>query len=100
MFVEQAGYLLNIQGHFGMIIPSGWVSTPSSKKLRERFAEQFRPTSFVSLPYDVFDGEYIDTIIVTAQRLSFWQTMDRLEDTTVDLVEIFQSGERSRPERF
>ncbi|MGN6644546.1 MAG: Eco57I restriction-modification methylase domain-containing protein, partial [Verrucomicrobiota bacterium] len=48
MFVEQAGDLLNPNGHFGMIIPSGWVSTPSSKKLRERFAEQFLPTSFVS----------------------------------------------------
>jgi len=86
MFVEQAGDLLNPQGHFGMIIPSGWVSTPSSKKLRERFTEQFRPTSFVSLPYDVFDGAYIDTIIVTAQRLvSGIQWID-LKDTAIDLV--------------
>ncbi len=86
MFVEQTGDLLNPQGHFGMIIPSGWVSTPSSKKLRERFAEQFRPTSFVSLPYDVFDGAYIDTIIVTAQRLVSNKRWTDLEDTTVDLV--------------
>ncbi len=69
-----------------MIIPSGWVSTPSSKKLRERFAEQFRPTSFVSLPYDVFDGAYIDTIIVTAQRLASGKRWTDLDDSTVDLV--------------
>jgi hypothetical protein len=86
MFVEQAGNLLKSQGYFGMIIPSGWVSTPSSKKLRERFAEQFRPTSFVSLPYDIFDGAYIDTIIVTAQRLSSGEAWMNLEDTMIDLV--------------
>jgi len=86
MFVEQAGNLLNPQGHFGMIIPSGWVSTPSSKKLRERFAEQFLPTSFVSLPYDVFDGAYIDTIIVTAERLVPGRRWKDLKDTAVDLV--------------
>ena len=86
MFVEQAGNLLNSKGHFGMIIPSGWVSTPSSKKLRERFAEQFQPTSFVSLPYDVFYGAYIDTIIVTAQRLASGKRWADLENTSVDLV--------------
>jgi hypothetical protein len=86
MFVEQAGDLLNPKGQFGMIIPSGWVSTPSSKKLRERFAEQFRPTSFVSLPYDVFDGAYIDTIIVTAERLAPGKKWIDLENTKVDLV--------------
>jgi type I restriction-modification system DNA methylase subunit len=86
MFVEQAGSLLNSHGYFGMIIPSGWVSTPSSKKLRERFAEQFRPTSFVSLPYDIFDGAYIDTIIVTAQRLASGKVWMNLEDTMVDLI--------------
>lgn len=86
MFVEQAGELLNSQGHFGMIIPSGWVSTPSSRKLRERFAEQFIPTSFVSLPYDVFDGAYVDTIIVTAKRLVSGRYWMDLENTMVDLI--------------
>ena len=86
MFVEQAGNLLNSQGRFGMIIPSGWVSTPSSKKLRERFAEQFQPTSFVSLPYDVFYGAYVDTIIVTAQRLETGKHWTDLENTDVDLI--------------
>ena len=86
MFVELAGELLNPKGYFGMIIPSGWVSTPSSKKLRERFAEQFLPTSFVSLPYDVFDGAYIDTIIVTAKRLEAGKRWTNLDDTSVELV--------------
>ncbi len=86
MFVEQSGNLLSAKGRFGMIIPSGWVSTPSSKKLRERFAEQFKPTAFVSLPYDVFDGAYIDTIIVTAERLQNGKSWGDLEDKEVDLV--------------
>ncbi len=68
MFMEHAGWLLRAGGQFGMIVPSGWVSTPSSRKLRLRFSEQFRPTSFISLPYDVFYGAYIDTMIVTAER--------------------------------
>ena len=86
MFVEQSGSLLKSLGYFGMIIPSGWVSTPSSKKLREQFIEQFYPKSFVSLPYDVFEGAYIDTIIVTAQRLPFGKGWKDLENTLVDLV--------------
>jgi hypothetical protein len=86
MFVEQAGGLLKFLGYFGMIIPSGWVSTPSSKRLREQFIEQFYPTSFVSLPYDVFEGAYIDTIIVTAQRLPTGKQWQDLEATMVDLI--------------
>lgn len=69
MFMEQAGNLTTAQGRVGFIIPSGWVSTPSSKKLRRRFAEQYRPEIFVSLPYDVFEGAYVDTMIVVASRL-------------------------------
>jgi hypothetical protein len=86
MFMEQAGELINSQGYFGMIVPSGWVSTPSSRKLRERFAEQFHPTSFVSLPYDVFDGAYVDTIIVTAKRLAPGRHWTDSEDTMVDPI--------------
>jgi hypothetical protein len=86
MFAELAGDLLNPKGYFGMIIPSGWVSTPSSKRLRGHFAEQFRPTSFVSLPYDVFDGAYIDTIVVTAKRLRSDMRWTDLEDALVDLI--------------
>jgi hypothetical protein len=86
MFVELAGEILNLAGYFGMIIPSGWVSTPSSKKLRERFAEKFRPISFVSLPYDVFDGAYIDTIIVVGKRLPAGKSWTDLETSEVELV--------------
>src|SRR6266516_4613856 len=66
LFVEQGHQLLRNGGLLGMIIPSGWVSTPSAKPLRSLFIESFKPLSFVSLPFDVFHA-YIDTVVVTAQ---------------------------------
>jgi hypothetical protein len=86
MFVEQAGNLLAPYGRFGVIIPSGWVSTPSAKKLRLRFAEQYRPESFASLPYDVFRGAYVDTMIVVASRLQKSESWQKLADRSVQLV--------------
>lgn len=86
MFVEQAGNLLAANGRLGVIIPSGWVSTPSSKKLRVRFSELYRPEAFVSLPYDVFKGAYIDTMIVVASRLKRSTTWRSLDDHAVSLV--------------
>ncbi|HLP25563.1 MAG TPA: N-6 DNA methylase, partial [Acidobacteriota bacterium] len=86
MFVEQAGNLLAERGRLGVIIPSGWVSTPSSKKLRLRFAELYRPESFVSLPYDVFKGAYIDTMVVVASRLKRGTAWKSLGEHSVSLV--------------
>jgi hypothetical protein len=68
MFVEHSASQLRVDGAVGMIIPSGWVSTPSSKPLREFFLQFFIPESFVSLPFDVFEGAYIDCVIFTARR--------------------------------
>lgn len=68
MFVENAAKQLKAGGQLGMIIPSGWVSTPSSKPLREFFLANFVPTSFVSLPFDVFEDAYIDCVVFTAER--------------------------------
>ena len=68
LFVERGHQLLRNGGLLGMIIPSGWVSTPSAKPLRNLFIESFKPLSFVSLPFDVFHA-YIDTVVVTAQRV-------------------------------
>jgi hypothetical protein len=68
MFVEHTRVQLRIGGIIGMIIPSGWVSTPSSRPLREFFLANFSPQSFVSLPFDVFEGAYIDCVIFTAAR--------------------------------
>ena len=67
LFVEKSAELLRPNGMLGVIIPSGWVSTPSSQPLRKIFADNFMPTSFVTLPFDVFDA-YVDTIVVTARR--------------------------------
>ncbi|MGE0480041.1 MAG: N-6 DNA methylase [Phycisphaerae bacterium] len=68
MFVEHAQGVLSIGGVVGFIIPSGWISTPSSRPLREFFLENFRPLSFVSLPFDVFEDAYIDCVVFTAIR--------------------------------
>ena len=86
MFMERAASLLRRDGALGYIIPSGWVSTPSSRKLRRIFAEQFRPESFVSLPYDVFAGAYIDTIIVTARKTVPAIPWKQLSDPSIRLV--------------
>ncbi len=69
LFVEKAQGILRNGGQFGMIIPSGWVSAPSAEPLRSLFLKTFRPLTFVSLPFDVFRA-YIDTVIVTAERIT------------------------------
>jgi hypothetical protein len=80
LFVEKAQQLLKNGGQFGMIIPSGWVSAPSAKPLRSLFLKTFRPLTFVSLPFDVFRA-YIDTVIVTAERIA-----DQTKVSTHDVV--------------
>lgn len=82
LFVERGHQLLRNQGLFGMIIPSGWVSAPSAKPLRKLFIENFKPLTFVSLPFDVFRA-YIDTVVVTAQRVP------RPEREESDAVQLF-----------
>lgn len=67
IFIEQSSRLLNESGLFGMIVQSGWVSSPTMEDLRKLFIKQFIPLSFVTLPYDVFSA-YIDTIIVIARK--------------------------------
>jgi len=80
LFVERSQQLLKNGGQFGMIIPSGWVSAPSAEPLRCLFLRTFRPVSFVSLPFDVFRA-YIDTVIVTAERIA-----DQTKVLTHDVV--------------
>ena len=74
MFVENAAGQLRNAGKVGMIIPSGWVSTPSSRPLREFFLNHFSAESFVSLPFDVFEGAYIDCVIFTASKGQLGET--------------------------
>lgn len=83
IFVEKASSLLRPLGFLGFIIPSGWVSSPSSKPLRRMFLDLYVPQSFVSLPFDVFPGAYIDTIIMTASKLG---KAKRPDSDRVDLV--------------
>lgn len=82
MFVENAAAQLNTGGQLGFIIPSGWVSTPSSKPLREFFLANFVPTSFASLPFDVFADAYIDCVVFSAER----RMLDVVTATDVRLI--------------
>jgi adenine-specific DNA-methyltransferase len=84
-FVERAAILLKPKGCLGYIIPSGWVSTPSCRKLRKLFVSSFRPESFVSLPYDVFEGAYIDAMIITAKKSDNDPAWHGKGDAAVDL---------------
>lgn len=86
MFTEKASDLLREGGNLGYIIPSGLASTPSCRKLRAIIVEELRPESFVSLPYDVFKGAYIDALIFTASKLPKGQTWRHLVDTSVRLT--------------
>ncbi len=83
LFVERSTGLLCAGGSLGLIIPSGWVSAPSSKQLRELFLREYKPDTFVSLPFDVFKNAYIDTVIVTADRNS---DARKIGDDVVDLI--------------
>jgi predicted type IV restriction endonuclease len=85
LFVEQASRLLQAEGIFGMIIQSAFVSSPSMSNLRDLFIAKFRPLSIASLPYDVFSA-YIDTTIVTAQKLHKNQS---LRDFTTSPVSLY-----------
>ncbi len=84
LFVEQASRLLQEEGIFGMIIQSAFVSSPSMSNLRDLFINKFRPLSVVSLPYDVFPA-YVDTAIVTAQKLHKNQSLRDFTNSPVSL---------------
>jgi hypothetical protein len=96
LFVEKSHHLLKHGGMMGMIIPSGWVSTPSAEPLRRLFLRDFQPLTFVSLPFDVFKA-YIDTVIITARHLA---APAKAADDEVSLV-VFPSRFRiSAQEQF
>ncbi len=86
LFMEKSNGLLRQGGLFGMIVPSGWVSTPSTKSLRRLFASQYKPIAFASMPYDVFKGAYVDTVIVTAEKLPIGKTLHDLPQAPVEIV--------------
>ncbi len=85
LFIEQSTNLLKSGGLFGMIVQCALVSAPSMHSLREVFISRFKPTSFVTLPYDVFEA-YVDTVIVVAERLSQGQSLRDLQHAPVELV--------------
>lgn len=83
LFVELTPKILSSKGMLGIIIPSGWVSTPSSMPLRKFFLSNYRPREFVSLPFDIFHNTYIDTIILIAEKSSALESNDDIVDLVV-----------------
>jgi hypothetical protein len=86
MFIERSVDLLPPSGTLTHIVPSGWVSTPSCRKLRALFVQSFRPLVFASLPYDQFASAYVDTLVVVAQRLPSGRSWKNLAEKSVRLV--------------
>lgn len=86
MFIERAARLLKAHGALAYIVPSGWVSTPSSRKLRTLFVRSFKPVVFASLPYDSFVSAYVDTMVVVSQRLPEGRSWADLPEKGVRLV--------------
>ena len=85
LFIEKSAKLLKLNGYFGMIVPSTWVSAPAYTELRKVMSCIFSPRSFVSMPYDVF-GAYIDTLIVTATKAPEGKALVNSESAPVDLI--------------
>ena len=86
LFIERAAGLLKPHGALAYLVPSGWVSTPSSRKLRALFVRSFKPLVFASLPYDSFATAYVDTMVVMAQRLAKGCSWADLPEKRVRLV--------------
>ncbi len=86
MFMERSLHVLRGNGRFGMIVPSGWVSVSSAAVLRKLFAKSFQPETFVSLPYDVFKGAYVDTVVTTARRLNATESWASISDGRTELT--------------
>ena len=87
LFLEKSSSLIRAGGIFGMIIPSGWVSSPSMAPSRNLFSSRFRPVAFASMPYDVFDA-YIDTVITIAERAATGRALLDLPRSNV-LLHVF-----------
>lgn len=86
LFIERAAEVLRSRGVLSYLVPSGWVSTPSSRKLRALFVRSFKPIVFASLPYDSFASAYVDTMVVVAERMSNGCSWASLQETHVRLV--------------
>ena len=85
LFWEQSANLVQTNGKTGMIVPSGWVSMPTMLPLRELFVDNYKPLLFASLPYDIFEDAYVDTIISIVEHLEEKAKLTDLDDLRVSL---------------
>lgn len=67
LFMEDAIRLCKSRGRISMIVPTGWYSGAKFSGLRRLIACATDPTSFVNLPYDIFDA-WVDTTVFVATK--------------------------------
>jgi len=64
LFLLKGAQLLNKDSRMGMIIPSSWLTGESYLSSRAALVSRLSPTVAYAMPFDVFEGAYIDTAIV------------------------------------
>ena len=68
LFLERASLLIKLNSSFGLIVPSGWLTSPQHEPLRRYLLDLMAFHFMVHLPYDVFPDAYIDTIVCIAEK--------------------------------
>ena len=85
LFMEKSVELIKHCGYFSMIVPTGWYSGPKFSALRRFLASQTNPSSFVNLPYDVFNA-WVDTTIFTVTKRLNPATWPRKEKQKIAII--------------
>src|SRR5208337_2806585 len=63
LFMARALTLLKRDAFLGYIIPSAWLGGPAYKKFRF-FCLNHTVSRIISLPFDVFEDAYVDTLVI------------------------------------
>jgi TaqI-like C-terminal specificity domain/Eco57I restriction-modification methylase len=70
LFMEKPTQIVRSGSEVGLIVPSGWLTSPQHEPLRDYLLKRFAFQFIVHLPYDVFPDAYIDTIVYIGKKQS------------------------------
>jgi hypothetical protein len=68
MFLLRATNVLSAKGRLSMIIPASWLTGEKYLLSRRHLSNSLAPVVALALPFDVFEGAYIDTAIVVLEK--------------------------------
>jgi hypothetical protein len=68
LFMENATNRSRSEGEIGIIVPSGWLTSPQHEPLRNYVLKAISLRTIIHLPYDVFPDAYIDTVIFIGRK--------------------------------